>query len=323
MMANFLGMETFKKGVSNYLWDHAFKNAQQDDLWYYLTAQAHKDHAFPLEIAIKDVMDTWTLQMGFPVVHVKRNYDLENNIVMQQERFLLYEDKEASLNESDKGIKYKWWVPISYTTPGGDFDDTRPKIWIKPDDSEVIRKTNILDNQALIVNVQETGYYRVNYDQENWQLIREALDSNHTSIHRVNRAQILNDAFRLAEIGVLNYSVALNLTNYLQKETDFVPWYAALNSLSYLDSMLGRTGAYGDFRKYLIGELKFTFDRLGFEPKAEDTFLDILLRKQVIQKMCKLGYEPCVEEGKRLCHFSVKSIIISSIIEKDYFGHDL
>ena len=296
-MDNFLGTETFKKGVTNYLRKNQFSNAEQDDLWNSLTAAAHEDHALDTNITVKEIMDTWTLQMGFPVVNVQRSYDSKNEIVMQQERFLLYEDKESSFNESNKGIKYKWWIPISYTAPGGDFSETKAKMWIKPDDAEVVQSLDIPNDQALILNVQETGYYRVNYDQQNWKLIKDALDSNHTSIHRVNRAQILNDAFRLAEIGHLNYSTALSLTNYLQKETDFVPWHAALTSLSYLDTMLGRTGAYGDFKKYLKGELKFTYDRLGFEPKQEDTFLDVLLRKQVIHQMCQLDYEPCIEEG--------------------------
>jgi len=63
------------------------------------------------------------------------------------------------------------------------------------------------------------------------------------------------------------------------------------------DTMLGRTGAYGDFKSYLRGELKLTYDRLGFEPKEEDNFLDILLRKQVINQMCQLDYKPCIAEA--------------------------
>ena len=304
-MANFLGMETFKKGVTNYLKQNKFSNAKQDDLWASLTTAAHADNALDGNITVKEIMDTWTLQMGFPVVNVQRSYDSKSQIRVQQERFLLYEDKEATLNESDKGIKYKWWVPISYTSPGGNFLNTAPKLWLKPDENEKIHTIDIPKDKALILNVQETGYYRVNYDQENWKMIKEALDSNHTSIHRTNRAQILNDAFRLAEIGVLNYSTALSLTNYLQKEEDFIPWHAALSSLDYLNTMLGRTGAYGDFKRYLKGELKFTYNRLGFQPKDNDSFLDILLRKQVIIKMCQLGYDPCIQEGIQILIFLV------------------
>ena len=52
-----------------------FKAAEQDDLWHYLTLQAHDDGTLAKDITAKMVMDTWTLQMGFPVVTVTRNYD--------------------------------------------------------------------------------------------------------------------------------------------------------------------------------------------------------------------------------------------------------
>ena len=41
------------------------------------------------------------------------------------------------------------------------------------------------------------GYYRVNYDRKNWDLIIEQLNSDPESIHVLNRAQIINDAFNL------------------------------------------------------------------------------------------------------------------------------
>ena len=37
MMANFLGIETFNKGITNYLNTYAYSNAEQDDLWEQLT----------------------------------------------------------------------------------------------------------------------------------------------------------------------------------------------------------------------------------------------------------------------------------------------
>ena len=42
MMANFLGIETFNQGITNYLKEHRYGNARQDDLWESLTKVAMK-----------------------------------------------------------------------------------------------------------------------------------------------------------------------------------------------------------------------------------------------------------------------------------------
>ena len=47
-----------------------FAAAEQDDLWHYLTEQAHRDKTLPEDLTVKIIMDTWTLQMGFPGIYV-------------------------------------------------------------------------------------------------------------------------------------------------------------------------------------------------------------------------------------------------------------
>ena len=93
-----------------------------------------------------------------------------------------------------------------------------------------------------------SGYFRVNYDQRNWQLLTRTLMNDHTLISVVNRAQIMDDALNLAEAGILDYEVALNLTQYLEREEDYLPWDSALSSLSYIRSMMSRTSGYGLFK---------------------------------------------------------------------------
>jgi aminopeptidase N len=58
MMANFLGIETFNKGITNYLHSNAFGNANQDNLWQFLTEAAVEDGAFMEGNTVKQVMDT-------------------------------------------------------------------------------------------------------------------------------------------------------------------------------------------------------------------------------------------------------------------------
>lgn len=78
------------------------------------------------------------------------------------------------------------------------------------------------------------GFYRVNYDLQNWNMLIEQLMSNYKEIHVLNRAQLIDDSFNLARAGELSYVVPLTLINYLDKEHDFIPMYSALNGLTYL-----------------------------------------------------------------------------------------
>ena len=71
-------------------------------------------------------------------------------------------------------------------------------------------------------------FCRVNYDKQNWVLLAEQLLRNHTAIHVINRAQIMDDALNLAKSDLLDYEAALSVTEYLHKEMEYVPWASAL-----------------------------------------------------------------------------------------------
>lgn len=55
--------------------DRSYQCATQDDLWEALTTQAHRDGVLDKTVTVKQIMDTWTLQTGFPVVTVVRDYN--------------------------------------------------------------------------------------------------------------------------------------------------------------------------------------------------------------------------------------------------------
>ena len=76
------------QGVTNYLTRLKYKAATQDDLWRHLTEQGHKDGTLAQEMDVKTVMDTWTLQMGFPVVTVTRQYG-DNTARVEQTRCVI------------------------------------------------------------------------------------------------------------------------------------------------------------------------------------------------------------------------------------------
>lgn len=52
----------------------------------------------------------------------------------------------------------------------------------------------------------------------------------------------------ISRAGRLDYSVALGMTEYLCNERDYIPWSAAISGFNYLESMLSRTGGFGEYR---------------------------------------------------------------------------
>lgn len=289
MLAAFLGEKTFRQGLTNYLKSRQYGNAVQDDLWDALTKQA-KANKVPLPTGVKQIMDTWTLKMGFPVVTVTRDYD-NSSVFLSQERFLM---QRSNASSQDKTV-YLWWVPLTYTT---DFQ-TIGSTWLA--DGQTSKKHELSipadKNQWLIFNVDQMGYYRINYDSQNWQMIGQQLMTNHTAISAINRAQIMDDSLNLAEAGQLDYETALNLTRYLEHETDYVPWDSALSSLGYISSMMSRTSAYGLLKKHFRTIITPLYNLVGFDQKVGEDLLTTKLRINAVSWACSMGNKDCISRS--------------------------
>jgi aminopeptidase N len=77
MLANHLGVETFLKGVSNYLKAHAYGNAKTKALWDALSEQSGQD--------VNALMHPWISKIGHPVLTVAEE---PGQISVTQSRFL-------------------------------------------------------------------------------------------------------------------------------------------------------------------------------------------------------------------------------------------
>lgn len=95
MLESFLGPETFKNGIRKYLKAYEYSSAATKDLWQWLTNEANETG-----INVAEVMETWTLQMGFPVVNVHRE---DNELILTQKRFLSDANSTFNIKESPFG----------------------------------------------------------------------------------------------------------------------------------------------------------------------------------------------------------------------------
>ena len=58
---------------------------------------------------------------------------------------------------------------------------------------------NIDANDYILANIDLLGYYRVNYDNQNWKNIINQLKTDKNKISLGTRAQLINDIFNLSQ----------------------------------------------------------------------------------------------------------------------------
>uniref|UniRef100_A0A2C9LPV4 Peptidase M1 membrane alanine aminopeptidase domain-containing protein n=1 Tax=Biomphalaria glabrata TaxID=6526 RepID=A0A2C9LPV4_BIOGL len=211
MMKHFLGDETFTKGMSLYLTSNQYSDASHDDLWASLTEQVVLDNK---TLDVKEVMDTWILQMNYPLVTVTRDDNSNATLRVRQERFLL------NRNAADPGkytspFNYTWNIPLTFASSlTVNFDPTEEDVyWLwKDEESKSISYGDLAPSDSdmswFICNVDLIGFYRVNYDLSNWQALAKQLKTDHSVIPIVNRLQLINDAWNLYKSGYLELETA-------------------------------------------------------------------------------------------------------------------
>ncbi|XP_004398356.1 PREDICTED: aminopeptidase N [Odobenus rosmarus divergens] len=247
MLSSFLTEDLFKKGVASYLHTFSYKNTIYLDLWDHLQ-KVNDQTTIKLPDTVRNIMDRWILQMGFPVITVNTTTG-----TISQEHFLL-DSKSVVTRPSE--FNYLWIVPITSVKNGMQQAD----YWLQGNAQAQNDLFKTTANEWVLLNLNVTGYYLVNYDEENWRRIQTQLQTNLLVIPVINRAQVIHDTFSLASAQKVPVTLALNSTLFLIQEREYMPWEAALSSLSYFKLMFDRSEVYGPMKTYLRKQVTPLFD---------------------------------------------------------------
>ncbi|GFO19876.1 aminopeptidase n [Plakobranchus ocellatus] len=290
MMKHFLGEKTFRRGLKRYLSGRRYGVATHNDLWAALTQQARRDGKTNMDI--KSIMDTWILQMNYPLITVTQDSQIPFRLSFRQERYL------TDPNATDPGkhkspYNYFWTVPLTFTSSKTlKFNHTDADItWLTKDHYSIEILSNDLPETGgwILANVQQYGYYRVNYQLSNWDALARQLVENKEAIPAINRAQIIDDAMSLARSGHLTMETALKTLKYINNETSYIVWKAASSHLNYLSGMLSLTPAFGAFQSFVKDKLAQPLETLGMT-NAGSSHSDIRL---LVSLACSYGVETC------------------------------
>jgi aminopeptidase N len=236
MFENAIGEPLFRSALKLYVTRNDHKAAVSQDLMDAFTETLKLSGSnFDFDRAFR----SWENTKGYPVIHV--NY-LSNtqSFRVTQERF--FERKEQRVNDGSS-----WYIPLNYASgSNANFADTSATdYFVDGEPMWNIFAPQHNANSWYIFNKQQRGYYRVNYDENNWRLLSNVLSStNYNQIHVMNRAQLIDDSFALVTAGYLeDYQTAYDILKYLVNEDDFFPWYPAYRYINPLFNVFGTKNA--------------------------------------------------------------------------------
>lgn len=282
MMRGFLGEATFRDGLHNYLTKFEYGNAVQDDLWKAMT-----DKVVDERFTLKEIMDSWTSQTaGYPVVTVSRN---GNDVILSQQRYFL--------PQTDANDSTRWFIPISYASARNPIGSEIPQFWMSNTEKQITLEDIANENEFIYINVNRTGYYRVNYDQTGWFTIIKNL----SIFSDVTRAQLIDDSFNLARADLTGYDIPITFGIILRQiPNEYLSWWAFANGLEYITNMIRREPAFENYRTVMRHIIKSAYDELGFNEIADETDVELLHRARIVNMACEFGIDRCTVAAQLL-----------------------
>ncbi len=298
MLNYIVGSDKFYEALTAYFEEHKYSNVDQFDLWKAMKAKGGVNG-----VDLAEVMAVWTKQAGHPVVTVTTDYASDCLIVTQ---------KQFKRDPLAIGSDLKWTIPFTYSIESrfnefsamsnmniSNIKDTIE--WVRPDASECIRirGSSPKPDDFVLANIDMSGFYRVNYDKENWKKIINLLDIDKTNAKVLPRmkAQLLNDAFAFAQSLDVEADLPLRIVKALSQgnlDTAYLPWSVFLSRYGYYSDMFysGRIGSDLKEKVAAVVEPLFNFLMNG---TSQLTWNQRLIRSKVFEFACRHEVRACVE----------------------------
>ena len=194
MLTNYIGLETFFRGVGIYLHKHQYGNASTEDLWSALSEASDSD--------ITTFIDPWVRKIGFPYLTVAEE---PGQIAVKQSRFLARGDVRP---EEDETI---WPIPLNLRTGGASNSSTATLTTRE----ETIRD---VDEEFYILNAGQMAFYRTNYPPLRLTKLGQARHRLQTS----DKMGLINDASAMAFSGYGTTASLLALLETFQDEENYM-----------------------------------------------------------------------------------------------------
>ncbi len=265
MVENYLGEETFRQGVHNYLAAHEFGNATAEDFWNAQTATSHKP--------VDKIMESLVKQPGEPLVSFGAPAD--GKVSVSQKRFFL--SPSAKTDE-----KQQWTVPVCFDAGAAQ-------------DCQVLgpgAKSLPTPAAGLFhANAEGKGYYRSAYEPAQLKALVAAVE---TGLQPAERISLAGDEWAQARSGKLPVGDKLNLAAALKGDSHYE---AVSEALDGIDTIYYNIASTDKDRETISAWVRKTFgpeyEKLG-APAAGDSPDKQQLRALLFGTLGWYGNDPAV-----------------------------
>jgi aminopeptidase N/puromycin-sensitive aminopeptidase len=263
---NFLGPETFRKGVHAYLSAHLYSNATAEDFWGAQTATSHKP--------VDKIMESLVAQPGEPLLTFGEPAD--GKVEVSQKRFFL----SPSIQPDPK---QKWTIPVCFKT-GSDKQECDV---LSPGDSTL----KVPSASLFFANAGGKGYYRSTYPANRY----AALVANaETDLSPTERISLTGDEWAQVRANKATAGDYLNLVAALKADPSAEVLGSALGGVN---SIYERVAGTADERAAIAAWLRATFGpeyaKLA-PPSDNDSPNTRELRARLFSVLGRYGKDPAV-----------------------------
>lgn len=171
------------------------------------------------------------------------------------------------------------------------------------------------------LNAEQKGYYRVLYDNDNWDALIVQLRTDHNVFTPKDRMGLISDAFALCHGNHLECSVTMNLTSYLPKEKSWGPMVVALKHFEKWRKILKYTECYLLLTEYMKTMLTKSVTQIGWSDTGSDETR--LVRSQILLSSVLWEQPESIKEARSILqsHLFNSTVIAPNLREVNY-RHD-
>ncbi len=264
MLEQFLGEETFRRGLKKYLAENSYANARTEDLWAAMDSVSGKP--------VTEIMGTWIKQTGFPVLSVKAvRSKNEIRLSLTQSRFL-YND----LIKPNKDPTI-WKIPVDIDTGNG-----KTSLVMESKKKNVTIPAKNTAGSLLKLNPGQNGFYRTDYEPEDWKKLEKAAAKMKLSAN--DRLGLQNDAYAFMKSGRMPATAFITLLESYRNENDATILADMAASLRGIEILLFDEPALRQFREFARSIFAPIAKRVGWDKKPGEGHLDAMRRSVILSQ---------------------------------------